>query len=103
MIENGFGDAYGKGFGSTFDHGKGIAYQIGVWKSDELDESSNWRESTNVVESLEEEAKGGHLTDAVVYFFTDNSTVEAALYKGTVGSGNQTQDDGNYLQHSVDG
>lgn len=36
------------------------------------------------MESLEEEAQGGHLTHAVVYFFMDNSTVEAAaLYKGT--------------------
>lgn len=79
MIVYGFGDASGKGFGSTFERGKGIAYQIGVWRSDESDESSNWRKFTNV----EEEARGGHLTDVVVCFFTDSATVEAALYKGT--------------------
>ena len=86
MVVYGFGDASGKGFGLSFDRGQGITYRISVWESDESDESSNWREFTNVVESLEEEARAGHLNDSVVYFFTDNSTVEAALYKGTSSS-----------------
>jgi hypothetical protein len=83
LIKYGFGDASGKGFGSTFTVPNGISYRIGVWKPDESDESSNWREFTNVVESLEEEAESKRLDNSTVYFFTDNTTVESALYKGT--------------------
>lgn len=83
LIVYGFGDASGKGFGSTFTVQNGISYRIGVWNPDESDESSNWREFTNVVEALEEEAASGRLKNCTIYFFTDNTTVEAALYKGT--------------------
>jgi hypothetical protein len=83
MVVYGFGDASGKGFGSTFSRGSNISYCIGTWGDDESSESSNWREFTNVVESLEAEAEGGHLANTAVYFFTDNSTVETALYRGS--------------------
>ena len=83
LVVYGFGDASGTGFGSTFTVANGISYRIGVWGPDESDESSNWKEFTNVVESLEEEAKSGRLDNSQVYFCTDNSTVEAALYKGS--------------------
>ena len=83
LIIYGFGDASGKGFGSTFAQGSDISYRIGTWGEDESNESSNWREFTNVVESLEDEAESGRLTNTVVYFFTDNSTVESAIYRGT--------------------
>lgn len=40
-----------------------------------------------MVESLEEEAHRGHSNDAVVYFFTNNSTVEeATLFNGSSSS-----------------
>jgi hypothetical protein len=80
QVNYGFGDASGKGFGSTFGVKEGISYRIGVWRKDQEDKSSNWREFTNVVESLEEEAATGRLTSSMVFFFTDNSTVERALY-----------------------
>jgi hypothetical protein len=83
MVVYGFGDASGKGFGSTFTVANGVAYRSGVWRPEESDESSNWREFTNVVESLEEEAASGRLDNAQVYMFTNNTVVEAALYKGT--------------------
>jgi hypothetical protein len=83
LVKYGFGDASGKGFGSTFGLKESISYRIGVWQSDHDGESSNWREFTNVVESLEEEASPGRLENSMVFFFTDNSTAEAALYKGT--------------------
>ena len=86
LVVYGFGDASGKGFGSTFARGSDISYRIGTWGPDESGESSNWREFTNVVEALEDEAEGGRLFDTVVYFFTDNSTVESAMYRGTAGS-----------------
>jgi hypothetical protein len=82
----GFADASGRGFGSTVLGEDGTRYRIGVWDPDTEDESSNFREFENVVETLEEEAKGGHLKGAVIHLCTDNSTVEAALYKGNSSS-----------------
>jgi hypothetical protein len=38
------------------------------------------------VEALEQEVAERNLTNALVYFFTDNSTVESCLYKGNSSS-----------------
>ena len=82
----GFGDASGTGLGATFTCGNGFNYRIGVWGTSEESESSNWKEFTNVVDSLEEEAEAGNLGDAEVFMFTDNSTVEACSQKGSSSS-----------------
>jgi hypothetical protein len=67
LVKCGFGDASGKGFGSTFGLKESISYRIGVWQSDHDGESSNWREFANVVESLEEEeASSGRLENLMV-------------------------------------
>ena len=79
----GFGDASGTGLGSTFTCGSGFNFRIGIWSGDDIDESSNWREFTNIVESLEDEARSGHLGNSEVFMFTDNSTVEACTIKGS--------------------
>ena len=79
----GFGDASGTGLGATFTCGCGFTFRIGVWRSEEFDESSNWKEFSNIVESLEEEAAAGNLDNAEVFMFTKNSTVEACAYKGS--------------------
>jgi hypothetical protein len=85
----GFGDASGKGLGSGIarsDQAQ-LSVRIGVWGyTESIEESSNWREFTNVVESLEEEGEKGNLTNCIVFFFTDNSTVESALYSGSSSS-----------------
>lgn len=95
----GFGDASGKGRGSTFQgfktphHPTGtfgpedeITFRIGVWSADAEEESSNYREFTNLVEDLEQEAESGRITDAEVFMFTDNGTTESAFYKGASSS-----------------
>jgi hypothetical protein len=82
----GFADASGTGFGSSLQLEVGLSYRIGVWSRDEASETSNYREFTNVIESLEEEGASGRLRDCMVFFCTDNSTVEAALYKGSSSS-----------------
>lgn len=82
----GFGDASGSGLGATFTCGSGFNFRIGVWSSDESDESSNWRELTNIVDSLEDEAKSGGLNNSEVFMFTDNSTVEACAIRGSSSS-----------------
>jgi hypothetical protein len=82
----GFGDASGTGLGATFTCGSGLNFRIGVWRSHEDPESSNWKEFTNVVEALEEEGKEGNLKNAEVFMFTDNSTVEACVSRGSSSS-----------------
>lgn len=82
----GFGDASGSGLGATFTCGSGFNFRIGVWGADEGPESSNWKEFTNVVEALEDEAKAGNLEGSEVYMFTDNSTVESCASRGTSSS-----------------
>jgi len=82
----GFGDASGPAFGATsqFQSSTDIHFEFGQWiTSVTEEESSNWREFTNVVEYLESRAAVGELNDAEVFMFTDNSTTDAAFWKGT--------------------
>ena len=78
----GFVDASKSGFGASLQLEDGIKYRIGTWSKDEENESSNYREFANAVETLEEEEHNGTINNATVILATDNSTVEAALYKG---------------------
>ena len=91
----GFGDASGTGFGSTVQgfptHSLSapsgqLNYRVGVWGSDEESESSNYRELSNLVLTVEEEAASGSLDLAEFFLFTDNSTAESAFYKGSSSS-----------------
>ena len=86
MVVYGFGDASGAGFGSSIVTETGTSVRVGTWSADESNESSNWRELTNVVEALEAEAQNQRLAQAETFFFTDNSVTESALYKGTSSS-----------------
>jgi hypothetical protein len=61
-------------------------YRHGIWGSDAEGKSSNWRELTNLVETLEGEASEGRLRGCEVFVFTDNSTAEAAFFRGTSSS-----------------
>ena len=79
----GFGDASGAGFGSSWENNRGTRFRIGVWGKDNVDKSSNYRELCNLVESLEQMAEEERLSGTEVYFFTDNSTAEAAFFKGS--------------------
>jgi hypothetical protein len=80
----GFGDASGSGFGATIQIGDDIHFQYGQWVSEVTENnSSNWRELNNLVEAI----AGTVLTHAMggseIFIFTDNSTAEAAYWKGT--------------------
>ena len=70
----GFGGdhASGIGLGATFTCGSGFNFRIGVWGSDE-----------KFVESLEEEGSKGNLSNAEVYMFMDDSTVESRVARGS--------------------
>lgn len=75
----------GSAFGATsqFQHSACVHFQFRQWITlVSLEESSNWRESANVVEHLEGLGAAGELQDAEVFVFTDNSTTDAAFWPG---------------------
>lgn len=83
----GFGDASGKGFGSTTARAEGsVRYRLGVWGKDAEDESSNYRELRNLVEAAEEEARKGNLSNTEFFLFTDNITAESCFHRGNSSS-----------------
>ena len=57
-----------------------------MWGAEIDPESSNWKEFTNIVESLEEEGADGNLDESEVFMFTDNSTVESYVARGSSSS-----------------
>ena len=83
----GFGDAAKSGFGATFEDKNGnIWFRLGVWGDDTSELSSNWRELANLVEALEARASDENFRGIEFFLFTDNSTAEAAFYKGASSS-----------------
>lgn len=82
----GFVDASGPAFGASHQRAgsSDIHYHYGQWTSSvSSEESSNWRELGNLVFYLEGLEPKGELVDTEVFMFTDNSTAEAAFWKGT--------------------
>ena len=79
----GFGDASGAGFGATIQIGQEIKFEYGQWASQiSEEESSNWRELSNLVSTMKRLAKETLLSDCEIFIFTDNLTAEAAFWKG---------------------
>lgn len=85
----GFGDASGGGFGTTWSGDRKnsqIHFRLGVWQERVKEISSNFRELTNLVESLEEKGSLGDLEGNEVLLCTNNSTCENVFYKGNSSS-----------------
>lgn len=81
----GFGDASGPAYGasSAIPGVRDLHFEYGQWTTTIAEEeSSNWREFTNLVEYLDGRAAEGELDNAEVFMFTDNSTAESAFWKG---------------------
>jgi len=83
-IVYGFGDASKEGFGNSLLTPDGLSIHVGIWNYPSKEKSSNFREFWNVVEGVRKEGEFGNLDGAFLFFATDNSTVEAALYFGDV-------------------
>ena len=93
----GFGDASGEQFGATLSENynycghlmktctinSGIQFRIGLWSSMEEEESSNYKELKNSVDTIGEEAKEGQLGDCELFIFTDNSTLKGIFTEET--------------------
>jgi hypothetical protein len=83
----GFGDASKDGFGASIDiDGKGVVWRSGVWNVSIREESSNFREFRNLVESIERFVASDDLRGHELFMFTDNSTAESPFFKGTSSS-----------------
>jgi len=86
FIIYGFADASKSGFGASLEYADSVRYRVGTWSQDEDSNSSNFREFSNIVETIEEEVEAGRLKNTTLVLATDNSTVESALYKGNSSS-----------------
>ncbi len=96
----GFGDAAGKGFGATVAGSyhcsrklsepragpKELRYRVGIWTAEEEEESSNFKELCNLVETAEKEAEAGRLRNCEFFLFTDNLVAESCYYCGSSSS-----------------
>jgi hypothetical protein len=80
----GFGDASGSGFGVTIQIEGEIHYEYGQWITEVTEKrSSNWRELNNLVEAVDRIVNENDMRGSEIFIFTDNSTAEAAFWKGT--------------------
>jgi hypothetical protein len=66
----------------------GIQFRVGLWTAEEEEESSNYKELKNLVDTVEGEATGGRLRDCKFFLFKDNSTAESCFYRGNSKSRN---------------
>jgi hypothetical protein len=78
----GFGDASGKGFGSSIEI-NGIHHsEYGTWNAEIESKHSNYKELRNLVNAVEACYNDGLLKDAELFLFTDNFVAECAFYNG---------------------
>lgn len=82
----GFGDASSSGFGASVRRPDGLHTRYGIWPRDVEDESSNFRELKNLVDTVGEETRHGYLCGGELWLFTDNSTAESCIHKGSSSS-----------------
>ena len=82
-VKYAFGDASKAGFGASWVSDKGVKYRFGTWGRDMDNSSSNLRELKNLVDTLKKMAVDGELEGSETFIFTDNSTAEAAFFKGS--------------------
>jgi hypothetical protein len=77
-----FGDASGNGFGTTLLFGSELHYRYGQWSRAYSEQSSNYRELTNLMLGIEKACQAGLLEVCEIFLFTDNGTAEAVFHKG---------------------
>ena len=85
LVNYGFRDASGMGFGSSWVTGKNrLKCRYGVWGSDKYGESSNFKELKNLVDTLKEMTRDRDGVRGVeLFLFTDNSVAEGTLCEYT--------------------
>ena len=68
--------------GTAQQDSRGIRFQVGLWTAAEESESSNYKESRNLLDTVLEEAKTRRMRDCKFFLVIDNSTVEGCFYQG---------------------
>jgi hypothetical protein len=76
------GDASGKGFGTAVWAGGSLYWESGHFTTSYQEESSNFREASNLIIRLEDLEREGRLMEAEIFVFTDNAVFEGTFYKG---------------------
>ena len=78
----GFADASGGGFVSTLGTERSTSFTHGIWEGDDVAKTSNFRELSNLVVTLEQGLESGQLHLTEVWIFTDNSVSESVFWCG---------------------
>jgi hypothetical protein len=52
---------------------------VGLWSAEEKEESSNYKELRNLVDTVSEEERAGRMRDCELFLFTNNSTAEGCF------------------------
>jgi hypothetical protein len=81
-----FGDASGTGLESSLLVSHSLKVTQGVWGHREARASSNFRELSNLVDTLELGLSSSLLKDTKFFLFTDNLTAESVYFNGTSSS-----------------
>ena len=76
------GDASGKGFGTAVWNDGSLYWESGHFAQAYREESSNFREASNLVIRLEDMERESKLDNAEIFVFTDNVVFEGTFYKG---------------------
>ena len=76
-------DASGEDFGSGVEIKEILHFRYGQWVADICEQSSNYRELRNLVESVENLYFEGKLRDCELFLLTDNLVTYYAYYKET--------------------
>ena len=65
------------------ESGDGVRFQIGLWTAEEENESSNYKEIQNLVDTVKAKARAGRLQGCKFFLFMDNSTAESCYHRGS--------------------
>ena len=76
------GDASGKGFGTAVWAGGNLYWESGHFTTGYQEESSNYREASNLILRLEDLEEKEKLLGAEIFIFMDNAVFEGTFYKG---------------------
>lgn len=80
-----FGDASSAGFRASWNNGQdsNVNSRFSVWAEEGIDTSLNYRECTNLVETLEDMGARGELEGREIFLYTDNMVSESITSKGS--------------------
>ena len=78
FVHYGIGDASGNGYGAAIHIGGDLHFRYGQWSSRESEETSNYREFSNLVNAVEKLYGEGHLKNYEIFLHTDSLVTDCA-------------------------